>query len=344
VIKLDDDTKAQLRQLQKQEREKRRHVKITVLLMLDGGFSAEEIAYSFGIDDATVYRYAESYRSSKELGDYLQDKYLIYDGKLSEEQITLLKQELGSRLYRSCKEIAAFIKRQWGIAYTPTGLVPLLGRIGFVYKQTKQVPSKADAEAQEQFLASVKQMLETEPENQHIYYVDAVHPQHNTRRSMGWIERGKDFTVKSNSGRERLNINGAVNAHHVTDIVVREDERINAQSTIELYKQLQRRHPRGKIIVICDNAKYYRSKLVKQWLSTSRVEQLFLPIYSPNLNLIERLWKFLRKKVIDAEYYSTKELFREAVMGFFKEVKNYKSELESLLTLNFRVLDSSHTA
>ena len=69
-----------------------------------------------------------------------------------------------------------------------------------------------------------------------------------------------------------------------------------------------------------------------------------MPSYSPNLNLIERLWKFLRKKVIDAEYYSSKQLFRDAVMGFFKEIKHYKSELESLLRLNFRVLSSSHTA
>src|SRR5205085_1657477 len=149
-----------LRRMQRQEKDKRRYVKITVLLMLDGGFSAEEIAFSFGIDDATVYRYAHSYEQSKELGDYLQDKYLTYAGKLTEEQIEVLKQELRTRLYRSAKEIASFIKTQWTVEYTPQGLVALLRRIGFVYKKTKQVPAKADAEAQQQFLDQINDLLE----------------------------------------------------------------------------------------------------------------------------------------------------------------------------------------
>ena len=325
--------------MQRREKDRRRYVKLAVILMLDRGISAEDIAATHAIDDATVYRYADRYESSPNIEEYLADHYLQYKGKLSAEQIEVLRTELKSRLYRSAKEVAAFIKNKWAIRFTAEGLVPLLDRIGFVYKKTKQEPSKADATAQEQFLADVKELLDCPPEATHVYYSDAVHPQHNTRPSMGWIAKGENFI-----GRERLNINGAVNAHSVTDIVVRADDRINAQSTIELYKQLQRRHPTGRIIVICDNAKYYRSRLVKEWLATSRVVQLFLPSYSPNLNLIERLWKFLRKKVIDAEYYSTKELFREAVMGFFAGIKQYRSELESLLTLNFRVVSSSQTA
>ena len=68
--------------------------------------------------------------------------------------------------------------------------------------------------------------------------------------------------------------------------------------------------------------------------------QAFLPLYSPNLNLIERLWKILRKKVINTGFYRTKEEFRRAVMNFFEHIAHYKEELNPLLNLNFRLVNS----
>lgn len=344
MITLDDATKTRLRQMQRRERDRRRLIKITVLLMLDGGFSPEEIAFTFGIDPSTVYRYAESYRQAADLSQYLHDSHFNYLGKLTTEQIACLKQELSSKLYRSAREVAAFIRRQWGIGYSATGLVPLLDRIGFTYKKTTQVPSKADPAKQREFLERLLPLLQDcIKHGDHLYYSDAVHPQHNTRSSYGWIARGGDFPVKSNTARDRINLNGAINALDVGDIVVREDARINAQSTIDLYQQLQERHRSGRIIVICDNARYHHSRVVKEWLSSSRVEQVFLPSYSPNLNVIERLWKFLRKQVIDAEYYPSKELFRQAILGFFQRIGEYRTELESLLRLNFQLIPFSHS-
>jgi transposase len=128
-----------------------------------------------------------------------------------------------------------------------------------------------------------------------------------------------------------------LNAVNVTDVVIRTDERINAQSTIALYTQLQKHKRRGTIYVICDNTKYDRSRRVKDWVKTSRIVQVFLPSYSPNLNLIERLWKFLRKKVIDTHHYPTKETFHEAILNFFGDIRQYRTELERLLTLNSHV-------
>ena len=72
--------------------------------------------------------------------------------------------------------------------------------------------------------------------------------------------------------------------------------------------------------------------------------QLFLPPYSPNLNLIERLWKFLRQKIINAAFYRTKGQFRQAVLGFFNRLDEFGQELASLLTLNFHLLDSQPTS
>lgn len=116
-------------------------------------------------------------------------------------------------------------------------MIKLLGRFGFVYKKTKSVGLKADREAQEQFVQELNALLSRDNENQVVYFNDAVHPQHNTRPDLGWIYRGEDFEMPSNPGRKRVNINGALNAHEVADVVVVESERVNAQSCIKLWKK-----------------------------------------------------------------------------------------------------------
>ena len=91
------------------------------------------------------------------------------------------------------------------------------------------------------------------------------------------------------SGRQRVNINGVVNAHDPTDVVIEESSSINAQSTIALLKKLEQKNKSlQRIFVVADNARDYRNRKVKAFLETSRVEIIFLPPYSPNLNLIER--------------------------------------------------------
>ncbi|WP_207787680.1 transposase, partial [Candidatus Thiosymbion oneisti] len=114
---------------------------------------------------------------------------------------------------------------------------------------------------------------------------------------------------------------------------------INADSTIALFQQLEAIHPLAACIyVICDNARYYRSKAVQDYLKTSRIKLVFLPPYAPNLNLIERLWKFFKKKVRYNRYYETFDEFKSACEAFFKNPRQYQHELRSLLTANFELI------
>lgn len=113
---------------------------------------------------------------------------------------------------------------------------------------------------------------------------------------------------------------------------------INAQATRRLYEKVLALNPLVKTIyIISDNARYYRNKELMEWLDTTKIKPVFLPPYSPNLNIIERLWKFLRKIVINTSFYRKKEDFKKAILTFFENIKQYQSELESLLTLNFRL-------
>ena len=121
----------------------------------------------------------------------------------------------------------------------------------------------------------------TEP----ILFIDGCHPIHNNTISYAWIQKGSEKRIKANNGRQRLNINGAVDIDtHQVQVVF--SQCINVQSTIKLFKKIESFYPDAtRITIIADNAKYYRSRLVTDFLKTSRIQILFLPPYSPNLNL-----------------------------------------------------------
>lgn len=136
----------------------------------------------------------------------------------------------------------------------------------------------------------------------------------------------------------------AVNAHCPTQVHLPETDCVNAQNTKVLYEKLLAAHPEGRpIYVICDNARYYRNRELAEWLADKPLVQVFLPPYSPNLNLIERLWKFLRQKIINPCFYRTKGAFRQAVLGFFDRLDDFGHDLASLLTLNFHLFQSQTT-
>ena len=111
----------------------------------------------------------------------------------------------------------------------------------------------------------------------------------------------------------------------------------NAQSVVEFMEQLKQRYVDLPIALVMDNAKYQHCELVIKKAKEMSIELLFLPTYSPNLNIIERLWKFTRKKILYAKYYDTPKKFHQAIRNFFGELnQKYQSELETLLTLKFQ--------
>ena len=119
-------------------------------------------------------------------------------------------------------------------------------------------------------------------------------------------------------------------------MITHDDVCINAQSTIALLSKLLQHQPKGNVIVIADNARYYRCTLVTEYIqANSRLRLIFLPPYSPNLNLIERLWKFYKKKVLYNKYYETFDEFKKHTQDFFDNIADYSIELKSLLKDKF---------
>lgn len=215
---------------------------------------------------------------------------------LNELQKQALDQHLHQNLYLTAKEIAHYVEQTWGVSYSESGITQLLYRMGYVYKKPKLVPGKADAGKQRVFVQCYETLKANKAPEDPIYFMDATHPHHNPIAGYGWIKRGQDRDIRSHTGRQRLNINGAINTVSL-QAIVRYDDTINAQSTIQLFQQIEAHHPAAAYIhLICDNARYYRSQLIRDYLNDSKIKLVVLPPYAPNLNLIERYWKFFKKK------------------------------------------------
>lgn len=338
--KLNDTDKLLLREYQRNSKDRLVYIRVTVILMLDMGKSVDEIESILGIDASTIYRYSKSYQD-KGLDEYLKTGYEGYWGRLSCQQLSVLRKELKSRLYTTSKEVCDFIQTAFGMTYTEDGVVKLLHRIGFSYKQTKQIPCECNIEKQEAFVKELMNLVshvQASCGKEAIYFTDGVHPTHNTRSANGWIEVGSEFEQKTVSGRDRVNINGAINALVVDDVKAVVCDSVNAQSTRQLYQQIIDENPKLEVIhIISDNARYYKNAELAEWIKGTPIKQIFLPAYSPNLNPIERLWKYMRKKVINTSFFRKKEDFKKAIVNFFKTIKNYKEDLSTLITLKFHI-------
>ena len=338
-FELDPAALAELKQAHKQCKDKRSAYRINAVYLLGSGYTVREVTEALMLNEKTLQSYVKRYRLGG-VARLLKDHYRGGMSCLSLEDEADLIRHLRRHTYQTVAEIVRYVKRQYGVAYTVSGMTDRLHALGFRYKKPKVIPGKANGEAQEAFVERYKKLKENKSPKDPIYFMDGVHPQHNTLSGYGWIERGKEAQIKSNSGRQRLNINGALNIETLRSTVVL-GAAVNAATTVELFQRLEAAHPDSKTIsVICDNAKYYRSKRVKAYLATSRIELLFLPAYAPNLNLIERYWKFFKKKVIYNRYYETFDEFERACRSFFRRPKRYLVELRSLLTENFPILDA----
>lgn len=337
TIKLTQTEREELKQLHRNCRKKRFADKLKAILLLDNGFSCVEVGQILLLDDDTVRKYRNQYLSHG-ANSLLEDNNKGSLPYLSDVELSSLDKHLEEYTYSDSKGIIDWIKREFGISYTPSGINSLLKRIGFVYKKPVLTPCKVNEEKQEEFVREYQDIKRNLSKEDQIYFVDGVHPQHNTIANYGWIKKGKTKQLKTNNGRQRTNINGAYNAA-TRQVFYVEDERINAQTMIALLQVILKEQKEGKIHIVLDNARYYHALVVKEFLvDNPRITLHFLPPYSPNLNIIERLWKILKTKVVYNKFYLKFEDFRLAVNDFFKNQVWKQKEFQSLLIDNFQII------
>jgi transposase len=168
-----------------------------------------------------------------------------------------------------------------------------------------------------------------------VYFVDAAHFVYGAFLGILWcVQR---LFVKTPAGRQRLNVLAALNAITREVHFVANQTYVSAETVCQLLQQLAALHGGVAITVILDNARYQRCALVQEMAAALHIELLFLPAYSPNLNLIERFWKFVKKRCLYGQYYPDSAAFQQAILDCITNAPTeHQAQLETLLSLKFQ--------
>ena len=172
----------------------------------------------------------------------------------------------------------------------------------------------------------------------HVFFVDAAHFVFGTFLCCLW-----SFTriyVRAASGCQRFNVLGAWNAVTRELIAVTNTTVVNTETMCELLRKIADLGLTGPITLVLDNARYQRNAVVQALAAQLGITLLFLPSYSPNLNLIERLWKFTKRRALYGRYHPTFRDFQAAIQEVLDGLSTkYSQQLASLMTLNFQQFD-----
>ena len=202
------------------------------------------------------------------------------------------------------------------------------------------IPAKADVKVQREFL---EQKLEPQLEQakaglRTVFFVDASH--FVLAPFLGIVWCFSRLFIKAPSGRQRFNVLGALNAISKELTTVCNDTYITSTQVCQLLDKLRAQNLCLPITVVLDNARYQHCAIVEQHARRLNIDVLFLPSYSPNLNLIERFWKYVKKDCLYSKYYSAFPEFKQAISTCIEQAPiQHKKELHSLLTLRFQTFD-----
>lgn len=335
-FELTDQELLELRLAHKSERFRHAAYKINAVILLGTGWSVEDVANALLLDEKTLRRYVKQYQQGG-MDELLETRFHGRSSRLSDQQILRLIEELESKIYLTTDAVIEFVSTEFSVNYSRSGMRDLLHRLGYEHKKPKLVPGNPDTDAQEFFVECYEDFMSSKPRNTEVIFIDAVHPEHNTMAAYGWIRKGKTRQLKTNCGRQRLNLHGAINAETM-EMTVIESQSVNRESTVQLLEMLDKKYEYSDdVVVVLDNAGYHYSKEVRAVIEKSpRLRLVFLPPYSPELNLIERVWKFFKKKVLYNKYYEDIQSFRTSAINFFRRIGDYADDLHSLLSGGFQ--------
>ena len=329
-----------IRSLYKSTKDKRIATYLNIILLKHKLYPQIEIADILNIDENTVCTWVKKFESSLTITQYLTNLYVPYVGKLTYSLLGKVDNLIDTGTFSDTKLIISQINERFNVQYSVSGITKLVKRLGFTYKEKVELPSKLDNDQQLQFVKDYELIQDNLTDECAIFFMDAVHPQYNTHSVKAWLRKGKTSYILTNNGRNRLNINGLYNPHN-QEVIVTYHKTINAQATVELFEKLKKQNPDKKnLFVFADNAKYYISAVLKEYLSHNPIIKLIhLPTYSPNLNLIERLWKYTRREVINQVYYEKFKDFTKGIQTFFENIHQHKQQLSQFIGLKFRLFE-----
>lgn len=239
------------------------------------------------------------------------------------------------------KEVAEYIREKFNINYCPEAVRQLLLKRGIKLIRAKIIPGNPKTiEEQRQFITRYNDLKNSITPGSKILFGDAMHLVHQNLNGFFWGDPSFPPILETNSSRKRLNILGAYDPESLSIVHLTGEENCDAIRVIEFFETIRSAFPDApKIYIILDNAKYFHARIVREWLDNNPfLKTVFLPSYSPNLNLIERFWKFAKKKLVKRKYYKQYKNFRANVFRFLNNTHEYHDELKSLMVEKFQIV------
>jgi transposase len=316
--------------------------KMEVLWLKSHGLGHDAIAAYADVSRRTVQRYLEEYlegglsrlccgrghqpRSALvEHRESLEEYFLEHPPRSARQAQAIIAQQTGVR--RGLTQVRHFLKDRLGLRWRKTGAIPV-------------PPKKTVEEHARDQAVFLREKLEPRLEQarrgrSQLYFVDAAH--FVFAPFLGSLWCAARLFVRAASGRKRYNVLGALDAVTHRLIRVTNLDYINAESVCALLRAVAEAGVGSPIILVLDNARYQKCAVVQALAESLKIELLYLPGYSPNLNLIERLWRFLRKESLDSIYYEDFSRFTAAIDRCLDDLPTaHKGEMETLLTHEFQ--------
>lgn len=314
-------------------------LKMEAVYLKSQGLPHGDICRLVRISENTLRSYLRQFRE----GGIERLKRTDWEGTGSEldEHRETLEEHFRRNPPRSTAQAAAEIEQLTGVRRGLTQVRKFLKGLGLSYRKLGMIPAKADADEQARFLDGKlrPRLRQAERLRRAVCFVDAAHFVHGA--FLGYLWCFVRLLIRGPSGRKRFNVLGAIDAvtHELTTVV--NDTVIDATAVCELLRRLSDRYTSLPLTLVLDNARYQKCEVVRLLAAELKIELLYLPSYSPNLNLIERLWRFVKKEVLFCRYYEDFGRFKAAIVACLEGVEGkHKKAIASLLTLNFQTFEN----
>ena len=313
--------------------------KLMFIRMHGLGVPHSKIAATLSISDDTVTNYAKLYRDEG-LAGLIENRHYRPTSSVA-PFLDKIAESFAETPVATASEGAERIESICGIRLSDSQARRIMVRLGMKFRKCAGIPGKADPQLQFAFLEEelLPRLEEARRGERRVFFVDAAHFVLGAFLGMIW-----SFTrifVPSGCGRQRYNVLGAVETRDHDFVSIRTTGSVNADTVCELVDKIDEAYPGEKITLVMDNARYQRNKKVFAVAQECGIELLFLPSYSPNLNLIERVWRLVKTKCLRNRYFEDFAMFTTTIDEFIDSLSDEnRFHLKSLVTENFQVLQS----
>lgn len=310
-----------------------RNRKVHIVLLRAKGVKKKDILDMFCIHHQTVTNYCHLYKE-KGLEGLLANNYKGRPCYLTSEQLEEVKEYIDKNLSK-VKDVRHFIEERFGILYSSGGISELVRRLGYVRKKTKRRPGKADPDEQEKWVKEFEELLSNLGEDEAIGFLDESGFVHNSIPDYVLCQIGESKYIRSNSGRQNINVVGIFIMGSFDIEVYYTESTVDSILVREVLSHFEQKLNVSKLHLYLDKASFHKSL---RDVSFDKIELHFLPEYSPNLNLVERIWDFSKEKLLHNKYYVLFNEFLGAFCELFRNIDKYKEELRSLLIPKFHIV------